>query len=61
MKYLFVGGHQDSLASGRPLVFGDEIDEKDVTEADKRLPLVSTPEPTPAPTPAPAPTTPEAI
>lgn len=60
MKYTFVGLHQESLASGRPLVFGDEVDESELTQADARLADLliepaATAAPAPAPTPAPEP------
>lgn len=63
MTYLFVGSHSETLASGRPLVFGDTVEPEAVTEADERLrPLLvdHTPSEAPAPEPEPEPTTPEA-
>jgi hypothetical protein len=37
MKYAYVGAYPRHLASGRPLVFGDVVDDKDLTPEDKRL------------------------
>lgn len=57
MTYEFVGTHPESLASGRPLVFGDQVADNALTDADAHLKplLVEVPSPAaPAPTPAPA-------
>jgi hypothetical protein len=49
MEYLFVGTHPESLASGRPLVFGDLVDAGALSEEDAYLAdLLVTPDATPA-------------
>jgi hypothetical protein len=56
MKYTFVGLHPETLASGRPLVFGDTVDSDVLSQADARLaPLLVEPASAPAPEPAPEP------
>lgn len=54
MKYAYVGVTPRTLASGRPLVFGDEVDASALEPADEALKalLIQQPEP-PAPTPDP--------
>lgn len=37
MKYTFVGSHPETLASGRPLVFGDSVDRGELDGLDNRL------------------------
>lgn len=52
MKLTFVGGTPRHLASGRPLVFGDVVDESDLTPEDEPLRvLLTSDEPTAAPDP----------
>lgn len=60
MKYVFLGVTPRTLASGRPLVFGDELDVSDLTPEDEALrPLLAEvieeapPAPDPEPTPDP--------
>lgn len=55
MKYTFVGTHPESLASGRPLVFGDSVDSKELASEDAHLAslLVDAPAPAKPATPTP--------
>lgn len=56
MTYTYLGLTPATLASGRPVTFGTELQDSDVTEADSHLPLAhAEPEPTPAPAPEPEP------
>lgn len=51
MKYVFVGSHPETLASGRPLVFGDPIDASELSHQDAYLaPLLVESVVPPAPT-----------
>jgi hypothetical protein len=61
MEYLFVGAHPESLASGRPLVFGDLVDATELSEEDSYLAnrLIKSAPAQPAPAPLPEATEPE--
>jgi hypothetical protein len=55
MTYEFVGTHPESLASGRPLVFGDQVQSADLTDDDARVKSLLVEVPTSAPAaPSPA-------
>jgi hypothetical protein len=62
MEYLFVGAHPESLASGRPLVFGDLVDATELSEEDSYLAdrlITPAPDQKSAPAPLPEATEPE--
>lgn len=55
MLYTFVGPHPESLESGRPIFFGDVIQDDDYATCDERLQRLFAPKVAPAATPTPAP------